>query len=451
MELFRGSDEVSHRDLSRVAPPGAMRPARAGFGKVEISTRATGAGLIGYANRRSRSVAVHDSLFVRALVVEAAGRRIALCSVDLCCVNEDVVAAARELIADRTSIPAEHAFIAATHSHSAPADNDAGCWPDGLHSHISAAVEQAVDRLAPARIGAGWGAVHGHSLNRRRLEDPVDPAVFVMRVDHQRGATMGVYYSFGCHPVVLGPDNLHVSADWPGVCSEVLESSLGPGAVAVFGQGACGDVNPITPDVLERMDGAETVTGEVAGTHYYGRADLEPTVYEIGDRSGGTFVECGGLGRAVADEVLRIYRGTSAEEVTDAWARSVSLPAGDPSRAAGAGPLGGHAAPRAGGGDPIEVMVVGIEGPGVLILGEPGEVFANTGAGLRRKLRAAGVTHPVIVGYANGWRAYLPPRSAYSEGGYEVDWATETGIPESLQDDIGQAVVNDLNVRRSAD
>ncbi len=76
--------------------------------------------------------------------------------------------------------------------------------------------------------------------------------------------------------------------------------------------------------------------------------------------------------------------------------------------------------------------------------GQPGEVFAETGVGLRRELREAGVRHLFVVGYANGWRAYLAPRSAYSEGGYEVDWAVAIRHPETLQDDIRALVVGAL-------
>lgn len=112
---------------------------RAGFGKVELSTSVMGAELMGYGSRVGGAVGVHDPLFARALVIEAA--------------------------ATRARIERE-------------CEIDAG---------IAAAVANACARLTPARIGAGWGSLAGHSLNRRRLEDPVDPAVFVLRVDDGDG------------------------------------------------------------------------------------------------------------------------------------------------------------------------------------------------------------------------------------------------------------------------
>jgi hypothetical protein len=273
---------------------------RAGFGKVEISTSAIGAELMGYADR-----------------------------------------------------------------------DDAACWPHGVDAPIAAAVAQACERLTPARVGAGWGSLAGHTVNGRRLEDPVDRAVLVRRVDDTAGAPLGLYYGFACHPVVLGADNREVSADRPGQAARILEQELGP--VAVFGQGACADVNPLTARVRERIASA-------------------------GDRD------------ATCDT----------------------------------GPLGGHGVPRAAPDEPLDVMLVGLVGPGVLLLGQPGEVFAETGVDLRRELREAGVRHPFVVGCANGWRAYLAPRSAYPEGGYEVDWAVAMRHPEILQDDIRALVVGAL-------
>jgi neutral ceramidase len=385
---------------------------RAGLGKVEISTSAIGAELMGYADRDGGAVAVHDPLFVRALVLECGGERVALCSVDLCAVNEDVVAAARARIARQSGAGA---FIAATHTHSAPHDDDAACWPHGLDAPIAAAVAQACERLTPARVGAGWGSLAGHTVNRRRPEDPVDPAVLVVRVDDTAGAPLGLYYGFACHPVVLGADNRKVSADWPGQAARILERELG--AVTVLGQGACADVNPLTDRIA-------------AGRSVY-------------DRSGGTFAQAEDLGRAVADEVIRVHRGIATGDVTGVWTRRIAV-AGDRDATRDDGPLGGHGVPRAGPDEPLDVMLVGIDGPDVLLLGQPGEVFAETGVALRRELRTAGVRHPFVVGYANGWRAYLPPRCAYSEGGYEVDWAVAMRHPETLQDDIRALVVGAL-------
>jgi neutral ceramidase len=414
---------------------------RAGFAKVELSSSAIGAQLVGYANREGAAVAIHDPLFARTLVLEHDGERVAMCSVDLCFVNEDVVAATRDRIARVAGIPPERVFVSATHTHSGPGDDDRVCFPGGLDTLIAESVVAACERLRPARVGAGWGMAHGHSLNRRRLEDPVDPAVFVIRIDDLEGAPLGLYYGFACHPVVLGPDNRDVSGDWPATSSDVVETELGPGAVAVFGQGACADVNPLTKGVRERFDHSRAVAVQVEGISYYGSADDRDRDFDVGDRIGGTFAEAERLGRAVAEETLRVHRGIEPEDVTGLWTAQIAISQSGSGGRNGDGPLAGHGRPRAVPGLPLEVMLVGIDGPGVVLVGQPGEVFGETGISLRRELRRAGVRRPFVVGYANGWRAYLAPGHAYPDGGYEVDWARATGLPETLQDDIRDAVL----------
>ena len=411
---------------------------RAGFGKTELPVPA-GARLMGYANREGGADGVHEPLHARALVLESGPTRVALCTVDLCWVSEGVVAAARERIAALGAVPAEGVFVSATHTHSGPEDIDPACWPEGLEALIEQAVSQACEQLEPARVGVGWGMLHGHAVNRRRFEDPIDPAVFVMRVDADE-RPLGIYYSFACHPVVLGPDSRAVSGDWPAVASRALEAELGDGAVAVFGQGACGDVNPLTPPVQDRLANGSVVVSEV-GKRYYGLA--EPA-FEIGDRTGGSSADATRIGNAVAQEVLLVRRGSIPQEVEKLWTRQLQLD-GRADSPPWRTPTADHIAwtytlrPRS--DDPLEVMLVGIDGPGIVLVGQPGEPFVATGVDLRRALRDVGVAHPFVVGYANGYRSYLPPRHAFVDGGYEVGWAWWSRLSETLQDDIRALVL----------
>jgi hypothetical protein len=423
---------------------------RAGFSKVDISTSAIGAQLVGYPFGRGTAQSVRDPLYARALVMERGGKHLAICSLDVCYVNEDIVAAVHGRIMREMGIGPEDLVVCASHTHSGPFDDDRACWPDGLDSQIAEAVLKARSRMVPAQIGAGFGMVHGHSLNRRRLEDPVDPAVFVIRIDDLQRMPLGTFYGFGCHPVVLGADSPYVSGDWVSSCSEMIESHLGGDAVAVFGQGAAGDVNPLTDGVRRRFALASVVTARihelplVGETTYYGGGDGEGQ-FDIGDRMGGTFEEAENLGKAVAAEVLRVHHGIASRDVTNFWTRSVTI--GEKHQTVGASAedpwqgRGDRVRPRIGPNQPVGVTVVGIDGPDIVLVGQPGEVFSETGVDLRRQLRKAGVRYPFVVGYTNGWRAYLPPARAFHEGGYEVLWAVEMGTSDTLQEEICDAVL----------
>ena len=383
---------------------------RAGFGKIELPVPA-GVRLVGYANREGGAAGVHEPLHARALVLESGSTRVALCTVDLCWVSEGVVAAGRERIAALGAVPAEGVFVSATHTHSRPEDTDPACWPEGLDALIEQAVSQACERLEPAGVGVGWGMLHGHAVNRRRLEDPIDPAVFVIRIDAEDERP-----------------------------SRALEAELGDGAVAVFGQGACGDVNPLTPVVQDRLSQGKVVLS-IAELRYYG--PVEPQ-FPIGDRTGGSSAQATRMGSAVAQEVLLVRRGSIPQEVEKLWTRQLKLDGradGPPWPPPAADHIARTYRLRRRSDDPLEVMLVGIDGPGIVLVGQPGETFVATGVDLRRALRDAGVAHPFVVGYANGYRSYLPPRHAFVDGGYEVGWAWWSHLSETLQDDIRERVL----------
>lgn len=415
---------------------------RAGFGKVELVGAAAGVELVGYANREGAALDVHDTLHARALVLEADGDRIALCAVELCYVQEDVVAAARDRVAARRLVSADALLVAATHTHSGPYDADAAAFPEGLDALIEQAVAQACERLEPACVAVGWGMLHGHSINRRRFEDPVDPALLVLRVDAADGRPLGLAHAFGCHPVVLGPDNRLVSGDWPAASCRRLEAALGDSAVALFLQGASGDVNPLTAGVRARLDEGRAVAAQV--DDYYGTST---PAWEIGDRRGGTVAEMEALAQAVADEALRVRRGIAADPPGGVWTRRLALELPSSPAVAPSAMTVGHHHPRVPRGTPLEVMLVGLDGPGVVLVAEPGELFVESAVELRRALRAAGVRHPFALGCANGRRVYLPPRSAFVDGGYEVEWARTNGMPETLQDDVRALVLAALAER----
>src|SRR6185436_4345712 len=362
---------------------------------------------------------IHDPLFVRALVLDHDGERVALCGVELVGVSEVEVKAARERIAQDAGIAPGNVFISAVHTHSGPNHDDRSCWPEGLEAKIAEAVGLACGRLRPAVVGAGWGMLYGHSLNRRRFEDLIDPAVLVIRVDDLEGRTLGLYYGFGCHAVVMGPDNREISGDFAGLCSGLLEAELGGDAVAIFAQGGSGDVNPLTPAVLEHLDQGRKVNSQMEWLSYYGPEPAERC--DIGDRTGGTFAEAQDMARALANEVRRVFRGAEPGEVTGLWTRQLATAPPKPP-AEYEHPHQGHGSvvPTT---EPLEIMLVGIDGPGVVLVGEPGEIFSETSVRLRRELRVAGVPFGFAVGYANGRRSYLPPDHAFPDGGYEVEWA----------------------------
>jgi hypothetical protein len=265
---------------------------------------------MGYGARSSNGI--HDRLAARALVTEMNGERWALLACDLCYLNAATVRETRAAIQRRLNIPSTHVFLAAVHTHSGPHDRDADNWQRPLAELLTDAVEAAVGMLRPARVSSGYGVLYGASINRRWIDRPVDPGVAVIRVDSADGIPMGLVTNFACHAVVMGPDNLAISADWPGAACTQFEAELGANSSCLFLQGGAANINPVVASVRQQLQSGRTVRSIGDISTYYGPDDYgtdgTSDIYNIGNRTGGTFAEVAELGNVFTQEVLHIAR-----------------------------------------------------------------------------------------------------------------------------------------------
>lgn len=420
-----------------------MTAFKAGFGRADITPK-PGCRLVGYGGRSEGATGVHDPLHARALVMEDEGGRWALVSVEFCYVNADTVQSIRQAIQQRVNIPPTNVFIATTHTHAGPDDRQANNWERSLAEIVADAVEAACQALQPARIGSGYSFLYGHSINRRWLDRPVDPALAVIRLDDADGKPLGLVTNFACHAVVLGYDNLRISGDWPGYASAKLEEALGPGTTCLFFQGGSGNVNPIVEGVRKHLQGDRTVRAIGEVSVYYGSSD-DPDQWNIGDRGGGTFEEVAELGEVFAAEALKVTRRISTAAPTGPlWSEQLTVNAtaepDEPSLKPPAWSLAlqVEVPTNSEGVIPAEIMALGVGG--IVWVGQPGEVFSETAVALRTNLRLLGYTAPMLVSYANDWLAYLPEPEAFDEGGYEPGWAVRLGISRYFQARVREAV-----------
>ena len=234
---------------------------RAASAKVDI-TPPLGSRMYGYGARGDNvSRGVHDPLFAKALVLTDDRETFAIVTVDLGSFGKPYAKAVTAIVQRATGI--EHVFVIASHTHSGPVfdesfPSDAQPWLRELESEVADAVIQAHKKLAPARIAVGSskfdschnrrnvhedGTVEMRWVNRKGLPtDPVDTTVSVIGVDTADGQPIATLVSYACHPVVLGPENLQISADYPGAMMALVEDEIG--GEVLFAQGAAGDLNP---------------------------------------------------------------------------------------------------------------------------------------------------------------------------------------------------------------
>jgi neutral ceramidase len=412
-----------------------MAELKAGFG-ISTITPKVGAEMAGYGRREGPSMGVHDDLHSRALVVEGDSTIWALSANEICYFYESTVAQIRDQVASRTSIPAGNVFVCTTHTHSGPYDHHPEDWERPLVELVADAIVQAYENRVAARIGAGRGRLDGYTVNRRFIDQPTDPGMAVLRAEDLQGKVLGLVVNWNCHAVVLGYDNLLISADFPGVASTELEERLGQGAVALYVNGGTGNVNPCTSGVRAKLTGEYTIDTMADDIFYYGTADSQPR-YHIGDRGGGTFEEVEELGQAVAEEAWKVVRTTEVDQPSRMpWVGSARVKV----RRDDAPPLAGHARAVVGSesANTVETMALGVGE--MALIGEPGEVFAETFVDFKRRLWQDGFQVPMAAGYANGMFAYLPPAHAFPQGGYEVNWARSVGLCEDMQERMWEAM-----------
>lgn len=258
--LFQGSS---------ISSAGLLAPAiRVGLSKVEM-TPPVGGKMWGYAGR-GPSTSVHDPLFARVAYFESGETKVALVSWDVCEFQSPWLRKQLENI----GIP--NLLLCSTHTHAGPDLNELDFpskekpWRRTVEERILQAVKEATERTFPAFISAAEGNITiGYNRLKRERDGtattyfenpwriplgPVDPTVGVIRIDDETGKTRAVIVWYACHPVVLGPRNTNISADYPGVTMKRIEKHVGGDAMCIFIQGCGGDINPL---LMGRTAGSE--------------------------------------------------------------------------------------------------------------------------------------------------------------------------------------------------
>ncbi len=204
---------------------------------------------------------IHDPLFAKTLVVDDGNTCAVLVCLDLIGASEALTAAVRRQLREELAIAESSVTLNASHNH-----HTGGQVADDVVPRIVRAVHRAVENKVPVKIGAGAGREQRITINRRlRMKDgkhwtirratpspkdetvaglgPVDWEIGILRLDRLDGKPLAVVYNFASHAYGGVPGG-EVTADLPGFASRVIEEAW-PGAVAMFVQGAAGDVTPI--------------------------------------------------------------------------------------------------------------------------------------------------------------------------------------------------------------
>ena len=391
---------------------------RAGYAKIDV-TPSGPVWLGGYDLRNTPSDGVYpgEKLYVRALVYESGGLKVAFVEADIIMARDhDRV---RANIASATGIAASNILFGDVHNHAAPSPDSKrnGEWTRQFDAAVIEAVKRAAAGVEPVRVAAGQGRSR-IAMNRRAVRTadadsnltfdenarsqsfgefktdrpallhefegdmrlganpggPIDDAVQLVRIDGAKGP-LALMIHYPCHGTTLGGRNSKVSGEWMGRMQDYVERQF-PGLGSIYVQGAAGDINP---RVVGGLDG--------------NRDDIE-AVHRLGEE----------IGR----EVVRVYRGLKPEEVAGARIRIASqdilLPRAYQELFKDFRRPAVHA--------PTTVIRIG----DLMWVTFPGEMFHAIGKFVKS---ACPAPYAHLAGYVNGYIGYFPEQQAFAEGGYE--------------------------------
>ncbi len=437
---------------------------RAGAAQVDISPPLP-VDVLGYVRRAVAPRSFAGPLLVTCLVVSDATTTVVILAADLVGMTTPFADRLRAAVANAIGCQAGDVLINSSHSHAAPwpgaiikLGGESDTWTDlerrywdTLPDAFASAAIQALAQSREARVAGGVGHAPGLAVNRReRTADGrtilgwnrdgfLDDSVPTLRIDGLDGLPIATVVSFGCHPVVVGPEVPQAGPDFVGPLRQ-RTTQLRGGGVTLFLQGAAGNVLPL--EAFVDRQGPEVVFGErLALEAAHAVADAEPRAMTIDHIAYGSVTPISLYRRRVADE--------QPVQVVASARRIVEMPLlTAPDRATLEAELAERSedlARRAAAGEtratmnPVRYHISWIEHvlamaddgplptsvPGEVwavrlgdhaVVGTPGEIFGEIGAAVRAGSPAATT---LFAGYCNGVLGYVATPEEHPFGGYE--------------------------------
>jgi neutral ceramidase len=227
---------------------------RVGWSKVNV-TPSSPTPMAGYGNRRGRAyTSVHDSVYVRAIVIDNGVTLAAIVSADLLIIPPTVTKILQSRLTEK-EVLFNNVFFGATHTH-----NSVGGWGTGisglffsgkydpnvaeqLADAIFQAIVRAKEQMEPAVLNY-MEAKDTLDIRNRLVGDEggVDPEVRSVEF-HTISGKKAILSSYGAHSTIMQSKNMALSRDYPGVLVDSLESKRYN--FAMYMAGAVGSMGPI--------------------------------------------------------------------------------------------------------------------------------------------------------------------------------------------------------------
>lgn len=344
---------------------------------------------------------VHDPIYARALALEVGDQMAVLVALDHLLVPWSLTRA----VLQATGLQPAQLFISASHTHCAPDSmglNERMRFPlPGVGTflpeflaftaeRVAQAVRQARQRMRPAT--PTLAAAELPNLNRNRRGRPLlDRTMTVARLSDARGNPIAALVIFAAHPTIYPHTMMQVSAEFPGVVQTQLERVLGRGAVALYLNGAQGDVSPVADAGKDDHERVQRY-GMVLASHAQRLLrDAAPAPARL----------------RIHQRMARLPDAQPHPEFAESIGREFKVPD------ALLRQLAQQIVPDAA---PVSLLTLG----DLLLVGFPGEPISSLGLQARELGREAGFRYVAPIALVNDWIGYILTRHEYLKGGYEA-------------------------------
>ena len=207
--------------------------------------------LCGHAMRKEKAIGIKDDLFVSAHRLLIDQTTLIFVSVELIGLTKTTTDLLKQEISRQYAIDPDNINISFVHTHSAPeyamvspfghGQGAIDGYPEYIHDAIKSCVDDCfktplVDVVARTRSIE----VQGYYGSRNGLDLPSDKTMRIVEFIHD-DHPVASWLNITCHPTVLGPQNLYVSADLAGYLCRGIQKKTG--VYPLFMQGAAGDIS----------------------------------------------------------------------------------------------------------------------------------------------------------------------------------------------------------------
>ncbi len=240
--------------LSAQPPAPAQHGLQAGWAKANI-TPATAVPTAGYGSRKGKRInTVHDSLYVRVITLSNGTTRAAIVSADMLIIPPTVTEALQQQLPG-IGWSYDQLYLGATHTHNSMGgwgkkyigELFAGTYNDTLVQQIVtgilSALQKATAKMEPVQMSnievADTADVKNRLVGNAGTEDPYIRCLLLKTATGRRCALM----SYAAHATTLGPGQLTLSRDYPGVLVDKTEQENNID-MALFMAGAVGSMGP---------------------------------------------------------------------------------------------------------------------------------------------------------------------------------------------------------------